>query len=719
VASGATVALFAGELALSSTPALAAAPEVPELTVEQPVHATTATFHGTVNPNEALEPNNKGGTYKFVYKVGLTCTGGSQTKPAGLWSGGVHEELPAATVTGLIAHTKYTVCLSVTNLEDETTRSAPVSFETATPPEAPLTGSGTSITATSVTLEGTLNPHSAEKVGGYFAYSNANGSSCTEGPIAGLVGFEAEPEKEEEAIAVKAPVEGLEPNREYKVCLIATNDLGESTQGNEVTVKTLSPPPEVVNESESAPTPATHSEATFSAAVNPENQETECHFQYGMGSVSEHEVPCEPAEMINGLEQGVNATVTGLQLEATYKYRVVLKNIADEERQGLEQPFETLDTPSQIVTAAAEGITGTSANLGGGLNAGGEAKYYVEYGTAPCSVSTCGEKSYELDAGGKTQGTVTPIVVNGLEPLTTYHYWLVAINGATSEPVHGEAKEFTTTLAAPSVETGAPDPEDLTPTSAVIPGQIDPGGEAEYFVEYGTTACSATSCGAATAPTFVRGKTQTSVTPIALSGLQPNTTYYYWLVARNGAATQPVQGEARRFTTPASLAEEEAQAAAKRKPAEEAEATATAKHKLEEEALHTEEASEAANALKQQQYNEVAAETAALERHEAEVKRLEEPIAAEIAATSVRITKTKVTADHVSVTLEVSEPGTVTITGAGLKKAVVKVAAGTRTVEIALTRNGKTARKHHRKIAVTASLTTSLTTVSAAATVKL
>jgi hypothetical protein len=718
VASGATVALFAGELALPSTPALAAAPEVPELTVEQPVHATTATFHGTVNPNEALEPNNKGGTYKFVYKVGLTCTGGSQTKPAGLWSGGVHEELPAATVTGLIAHTKYTVCLSVTNLEDETTRSAPVSFETATPPEAPLTGSGTSITATSVTLEGTLNPHSAEKVGGYFAYSNANGSSCTEGPIAGLVGFEAEPEKEEEAIAVKAPVEGLEPNREYKVCLIATNDLGESAQGNEVTVRTLSPPPEVI--SESAPSPVT-SVTTLFGVVNPNDEMvTECHFQYGDTTVSEHEVSCTEETFEGGVRGVESVPVTGLEADKIYHYRIVLKNAADEEFIGpiIEETFETVAAPL-VETGVAEDVSGSSANLGGGLNAGGEAKYYVEYGTAPCSVSTCGEKSYELDASGKTQSTVTPIVVNGLEPLTTYHYWLVAINGATSEPVHGEAKEFTTTLAAPSVETGAPDPEDLTPTSAVIPGQIDPGGEAEYFVEYGTTACSATSCGAATAPTFVRGKTQTSVTPIALSGLQPNTTYYYWLVARNGAATQPVQGEARRFTTPASLAEEEAQAAAKRKPAEEAEATATAKHKLEEEALHTEEASEAANALKQQQYNEVAAETAALERHEAEVKRLEEPIAAEIAATSVRITKTKVTADHVSVTLEVSEPGTVTITGAGLKKAVVKVAAGTRTVEIALTRNGKTARKHHRKIAVTASLTTSLTTVSAAATVKL
>ncbi len=37
-------------LACSATPALAAAPEAPTLTVEEPVHATTATFHGILNP---------------------------------------------------------------------------------------------------------------------------------------------------------------------------------------------------------------------------------------------------------------------------------------------------------------------------------------------------------------------------------------------------------------------------------------------------------------------------------------------------------------------------------------------------------------------------------------------------------------------------------------------------------------------------------------------
>ena len=141
--------------------ALAAAPETPTLTVEEPVHATTATFLGILNPVEAAEPNNKGGIYKFLYKAGATCTGGSVTKPSGLSFGGSPEPLPAETVTGLTANTEYAVCLSITNLEGETTTSAPVPFKTGIPPEKPVTSSATLITATTAKFEGHAEPGTA------------------------------------------------------------------------------------------------------------------------------------------------------------------------------------------------------------------------------------------------------------------------------------------------------------------------------------------------------------------------------------------------------------------------------------------------------------------------------------------------------------------------------------------------------------------------------
>ena len=73
----------------------------------------------------------------------------------------------------------------------------------AAAPEKPVTVSpAKEIESASAKFEGTLNPHSTTKVGGYFAYSNPGGPLCTEGPTVGLEEFEGE--KEEEAISVHA-----------------------------------------------------------------------------------------------------------------------------------------------------------------------------------------------------------------------------------------------------------------------------------------------------------------------------------------------------------------------------------------------------------------------------------------------------------------------------------------------------------------------------------
>jgi hypothetical protein len=624
MAVAASAGVLAGAMS-SSAPALAAAPEAPKLEVEAPVHATTATFLGVLNP-AAPEPT-EGDTYKFLYKAGTgtECEGGGETSSR-LSLGGVHEEV-SETVSGLTANTEYAVCLSVTSLESpsKTTVSKPaVPFKTTVPPEKPETEPApqVTITATSAKLEGTLNPlgTATTKAGWYFAYDE--GSSCTG---AGEQRTGQEPEVEGAALSEKTEVTNLEPDRTYGVCLVATNEFGNATVGNEVVVETLAPPPAIVSESGPAlvtPVPVTGSmEATLTGTVNPNNQVTECHFQYGTVSVSEHEKPCEQGTL-RGLEQGVSLTVTGLEPEKLYHWQIVLKNAKGEETKGTGTPeeFETLSSPSGVQTGSAEEVTATSARLGSllepnKLNPGGEAKYYIEYGEAPCDevAEKCGTKSAEATATGSAQQEVPPIEVSGLEPSTTYHYWLVATNAVASKPVHGAAEEFTTKPAAPSVQTGVA--EDVTETSAKLTGELNPGAaEAEYYVEYvlpsNTIERSATA--------FVSGRVQASVTPIVLTGLQPNTTYSYWLVAKSSAVSEPVRGEVLQFTTQRSRAELEAQAAAARKPAEELAAANAAKQKLEaEEAKRAAEAA-AVNAAKQKQYGEIAAQTAGLLRLEAE-----------------------------------------------------------------------------------------------------
>ena len=629
----AVLAAVVGAMAFGVAPALAAAPETPTLTVAEPVHATTATFLGILNPGTLAQPPQSG-TYKFLYKAGTgtECEGGSESS-SGLSFGNAPEPLSPETVTGLNPNTEYAVCLSVTNLESpsQTTVSAPVPFKTTVPPETPeTTEPAAQITATSAILEGTLNPHGTvtTKAGGYFAYSNPGGSSCTEGPTVGLEGVAGE--LEGKALPVHATV-GLEPDRTYKVCLVATNEFGNATVGNEVVLETLAPAPEVVAGAASYSN-ATPFEATLHAEANAEDQETTVYFQYstspvlaGKSLATPTDVPAAPGNSIGAGfgNVGVEAA-TGPVLTAgtVYYYQAVAINPTGT-TYGTVEHFETLGVPV-VQTSAAEEVTAASAELGGKLDAGGEAEYYVEYGTEPCSAitMTCGTKSTPVHVSGKVQQCtlggvlqecVTPIAVTGLEPGRTYHYWLVATNAAASEPVHGAAEEFTTKPAAPTVQTGRA--ADVTETSVTLTGELNPGaGEAEYYVEY----VLPTDVIERSATGFASGRTLAGVGPIVLSGLQPNTTYYYWLAAKSAAVSEPVRGETLQFTTPRSQAELEAQAAANRKPAEELAAANAAKQKLEEEAERATETAAAANAAKQKQYDEIAVETVSLVRQEAE-----------------------------------------------------------------------------------------------------
>ena len=81
--------------------------------------------------------------------------------------------------------------------------------------------------------------------------------------------------------------------------------------------------------------------------------------------------------------------------------------------------------------------------------------------------------------------------------------------------------------------------QNLTPTSERINAQIDPGGaEASYYVEYGDSGCVEQEVGCGFAPVGPPGEAigegfgDVSV-HVTLEGLQPDTSYYYWVVAAN------------------------------------------------------------------------------------------------------------------------------------------------------------------------------------------
>ena len=337
----AALCVLAGALLLVAAPALAAAPEAPEVTVESPVPATTATLHGVLNPGLVGEPGTyETGTYEFLYKQGPASCEGGGTAPAspGLSLGAGHEELPAEVLTGLTANTEYTVCLRVETAGGTTVGPA-VHFTTALPPETPETKAAKPVAATTATLHGILNPTKPGNAGSYQFFYRPSATECRGEnekatpavPASGAVGE-----------AVQAPVSELLPDSRYTFCLLARNEAGEEALGAPEMFSTLPLPPALEGESFSD---LYTTEATVGALIDPEGQQTIYHVEYGTSEAYGSSTP-ETSAGAGFAPTRVQVRLGELQPGTTYHYRFVATNASHETTQDKEdQALTTLSAP--------------------------------------------------------------------------------------------------------------------------------------------------------------------------------------------------------------------------------------------------------------------------------------------------------------------------------------------------------------------------------------
>jgi hypothetical protein len=201
-------------------------------------------------------------------------------------------------------------------------------------------GVPSSLTPTSATLNGTVNPDDAGEVSCEFEY----GTSTSYGQRA-----KCAPEHVANGATTVAvhsgSVTGLRSGTTYYYRLDATNGSGTNTgQGPEDVGEFTTPGPQIVEESVSD---IASSSATLGAGIDPHGTDTSYYFQYGPSTEYGTDVPAVPGEAIGSgsaevpVEQHVQ---TGLQPGTLYHYRVVtVSQFAGktEELEGADQTFIT------------------------------------------------------------------------------------------------------------------------------------------------------------------------------------------------------------------------------------------------------------------------------------------------------------------------------------------------------------------------------------------
>ncbi len=531
-------ALVLAVLAFVAAPALAAAQEKPEALQPTEVKATTATLHGV------LDPLKEGGafefgTYEFVYRQSSTeCEGAGEVKTTeGLSLGGGKEEVSQG-VEGLTAGTQYTACLVAHNeAGTESATSLPVTFQTVLPPEAPETTSPASVTATSAVLEGVLNPVRAGEEGTYEFLYRVSSTECegeraspTEPP--GVMSGAAEQ-------AVSVSVGGLQPNAHYMFCLLARNAAGETALGPAVGFTTSTAPPSIESETVSAVSAAG---ARLEGVVNPNNQATECMFQYGAepSLTAPTTVACEPLLLAGFGGQGVGVSVGGLEAGRTYYYRVLASNGTGTGEAAIAH-FTTSTPPEPPTTSPVTAITTNSATFQGVLNPGGGGEagsYEFVYRQSATECQRTNPETGQPENENATPTTAAPggtlavsEHVEGLAPGAQYTVCLLSRNEA-GETALGAPVTFRTLAVLPTI-TGTSATE-VTATAATLNAQVDPGGaETTYHFEYDTAPYTTSAPhGQSTleSPSIGADNTLHPATA-AIQGLQPHTLYHYRVVA--------------------------------------------------------------------------------------------------------------------------------------------------------------------------------------------
>jgi hypothetical protein len=307
-------------------------------------------------------------------------------------------------------------------------------------------------------------------------------------------------------------------------------------------------------------------DCTLGGEVDPEGvAETEAWFQWGLSPALGEQTPKQPVVAAGSLP-----TVIAVRPNSAFYYQLVAEDqnikapeVLSGERQSASTP---LVAPSILGTPSTVFVTSSSAVLAAQLNPeNASTEYLFEYAPSAAALQAC--------TGGIRQGNcpgvaATPaeqsnvygqvgvsLEAGGLQPATSYSYRLFAENASEDKREQfarsGPIASFTTAPEpVPQAQTGPY--SNLGATGATISGTVNPdGAPTTYAFELGVYEGASTQFGVAGS-----GNLEASSPPgeetLALTGLQPGTTYAYRISLTSGyipGEAHTLQGSAVTFTT--------------------------------------------------------------------------------------------------------------------------------------------------------------------------
>jgi hypothetical protein len=293
--------------------------------------------------------------------------------------------------------------------------SAPAAFAAGEPSVS--TGNATSITPTSATLNGTVNPE-GQSTTYYFEYGTTTSyGSRTQAASAGAGTAD---------VKVTPSVGPLTPSTTYHYRLVATNGSG-ATLGLDVSFKTPKPPAPVVATRRASS--VTQTSAILSGTVNPKGQATSYVFQYGTSTAYGIQTPTVSAGS-GTVAVTVSAAIGALAPNTTYHYRLSATSVNGTTRSH-DSSFKTAALPAGVTIAPLPGtITfGQFTSVGGRVLPPRPSHTTVTLQSAPQAGGPW------TDAVSTTAASSGAYSFSHLAPASNTYYRVLA-DGATSATVH-------------------------------------------------------------------------------------------------------------------------------------------------------------------------------------------------------------------------------------------------------------------------------------------